>query len=72
MDRTCLIGIRLMDGVICPSTSRWRELCITLPMSDCELVGAFELESADCGEVVPFGRLFVPHGFISRAELTLG
>jgi hypothetical protein len=70
-----LIGIKLIDGVICPSAIKCREFCRTLPINDCELVGAFEFESAECGDGDPpfDGRLeFIEdgHGWISRTELT--
>lgn len=60
-----------MDGVICPSTIKCREFCKTLPIIDCELLGAFEFESAECGDdgEPPFG-LVSGHAFISNAELT--
>lgn len=51
--RTCFIGIRLIDGVIAPS-SALREFCANaLPINDCELVGAFEFESVECGDGDP-------------------
>lgn len=53
-----------------------RAPCSTLPINDCELDGAFEFESAECGEgESPLGGwlLFVANeqGCISMAELTL-
>lgn len=50
-------------------------LCKTLPINDCELDGAFEFESAECGDgesPLSGWLLFVAkeHGCISRAELT--
>lgn len=70
--RTCLMGIKLIDGVICPSCNKlWRELCNALLIKDCELVGTFE--SAECGDGDPplVGRLiFDGHGCISSAEPT--
>lgn len=48
---TCLIGIRLIDGFIAFSKSKWRELWASLViMDECELDGTLELESADCGD----------------------
>lgn len=68
---TCLIGIRLIDGVICPSCNKLcREFCSALLIRDWELVGAFE--SAECGDGDPplGGRLMLDgHGCISSAEL---
>lgn len=73
---TCFIGIKLIEGVIWPSFIICRGFCSTLLISDCELVGAFELESAECGDGEPpfKGRLElidVGQGWISNAELTL-
>lgn len=69
--RTCLIGIRLIDGVIWPSWSKLcRELCKALLINDWELVGA--LESAECGDGEPpfNGRFIVDgHACISSPEL---
>lgn len=70
-----MIGIRLIDGVICPSAIKCREFCRTLPINDWELDGAFEFESAEWGDGDPpfDGRLeFIDdgHGWISRTELT--
>lgn len=48
---TCFIGIRLIDGVICPSIIKLRELCDAMRL--CELDGVFELESAECGDGEP-------------------
>lgn len=62
---TCLIGMRLIDGVIWPSWWRLREFCSAFPMIDCELLGIFEFESAECGDGEPpfNGRLIVvAHG----------
>lgn len=71
--QTCLIGIRLIDGVICPSWSKlWREFCNALLIKDWELVGA--LESAEWGDgEPPFKGLFIVdgHAWISSAELML-
>lgn len=56
--QTCLIGIKLIDGVIEFSKSKCLELLTTdVGISECELVGAFEFESAECGEdgECPFG-----------------
>lgn len=48
---TCLIGIKLIDGLIAFSKSKWRELWTSFVIIDeCELEGTFELESADCGD----------------------
>lgn len=56
---TCLIGIRLIDGVIWPSCNKfWREFCSALVIKDCELVGAFESADGDGDGDPPFvGRL---------------
>lgn len=44
---------------------------MTFPISDWELLGTFELESAECGDAgEPFIR-FDRQGLISSAELTL-
>lgn len=44
---------------------------MTFPSSDCELLGIFEFESAECGDDGdPFIRL-ERQGLISNAELTL-
>lgn len=73
-NRTCLIGIKLIDGVIWPS---WcREFCSALLIKDCELLGAFEFESAECGDGEPpfNGRwlLFTVDACMSnKAELML-
>lgn len=49
---TCLMGIKLIDGLIAFSNIRWRELWASFVITDeCELDGTFELESADCGEL---------------------
>lgn len=56
--QTCLIGIKLIDGVIEFSNSKCLELFTTdVGISECELVGALEFESAECGEdgEFPFG-----------------
>lgn len=59
-ERTCLIGIRLIDGVMlalllslaaAAARSECRVDCTSAAGSIAnELVGAFELESADCGD----------------------
>jgi hypothetical protein len=47
---TCLIGIKLIDGVMEFSNSRCRELFTADCINECELDGTFELESAECGD----------------------
>lgn len=48
---TCLIGIKLIDGLIAFSKSKWRELWTSFVIiEEWELEGTFELESADCGD----------------------
>lgn len=70
---TCLIGMRLIDGVIGPSI--WfRLFCASaLPIIDWELVGALELESVECGDGDPpfSGRWIVEHDWMSRTEFRL-
>lgn len=44
------MGIKLIDGVIDVSNNKCLELCINAGMRECELEGAFEFESAECGE----------------------